>query len=187
MLRRHICILAGSPRKSLLCRGGPLRHCPFSVSTFVLSFTWSTGRPLFWTRAGTPLSQPLLQTSLLSFCASMARLVAPSRFLHRLFSRLRLCQPSWISVCECVKAGGGGCAGTQSACEICWLTTCVSQSSSFHVFLPWRWGGGGALAWGGERKVWERLQTRTGHVVLVWGPGFPLLLRYKHPADKYHR
>lgn len=30
---------------------------------------------------------------------------------------------------------GGGCS-TQSACEVLWLTTCVFESLSFHIFFP---------------------------------------------------
>lgn len=92
-------------------------------------------------------------------------------------------------MCVCVSWRRAWGWGTQSACEVLWLTTCVFETLSFHVFFffvffffPRVRGFGG---WGvlrvGSRVMRERERIKEPglrHVVLVWrdgGSGFSLL------------
>lgn len=73
---------------------------------------------------------------------------------------------------------GGGCS-TQSACEVLWLTTCVFESLSFHIFFFFFFprvrsrGKYIVRGWGGEREVKQGREIikepEIRHVVLVWG------------------
>lgn len=187
------------------------------VFTFVLSFTLvrsaappSQRKALFCTYAGmVPCShlvsdchQLLCFRSVGSDCCPMLLPPRPIVFTSSLVGGCVCRLARYLEGIGSMGLLGGVGEGTESACKVLQLTTCVFESQSFHVFVFFRFvshgeGLGSACSMRTGRRegsMRERIkEPGVGHVVLIWGAACrdvslaslysSLHRQRKHPSD----